>query len=85
MTDKKRKEFEDVFGRGCHIFERNETFEGEPVTYYLVGPASMARATAERLAGEWEYTEAFEDDCPLCRMLRREGGTVMLGEPWAWS
>lgn len=36
--------------------------------------------TVERRIGEFDPNDLFEDDCPLCRMLREEGGNVVYDE-----
>lgn len=34
----------------------------------------------EKRVAEFDPRDLYEDDCPLCRMLREEGGDVILGE-----
>ncbi|MGH9341748.1 MAG: hypothetical protein ACRD1R_19710 [Acidobacteriota bacterium] len=33
-----------------------------------------------RRIAEFDPADLFEDDCPLCQMLREEGGNVLYGE-----
>ena len=36
--------------------------------------------TVQQRIGEFDPDDLFEDDCPLCRMLREEGGNVVYDE-----
>ena len=62
--------------------ELKQTF-GEDVIVSRIGHFNLIHLDnpspelVERRIAEFDPNELFEDDCPLCKMLREEGGNVV--------
>jgi len=56
---------------------------GENVVVSRIGPFNLIHLDnpspelVERRIAEFDPDNLFEDDCPLCKMLREEGGNVV--------
>jgi len=65
--------------------ELKEVF-GENVVISRIGPFNLIHLDnpspelVERRIAEFEPDKLFEDDCPLCKILREEGGNVVYDE-----
>jgi hypothetical protein len=59
---------------------------GEDVIVSRIGPFNLIHLdnpspeVVESRIAEFDPDELFEDDCPLCKMLREEGGNVVYDE-----
>jgi hypothetical protein len=62
--------------------ELRRTF-GEKAIVSRVGPFNLIHLDqpspeeVERRMAEFDPNEFFEDDCPLCKMLREQGGNIV--------
>ena len=59
---------------------------GENVIISRIGPFNLLHLdnpspeVVERRIAEFDPDDLFEEDCPLCKMLREEGGNVVYDE-----
>ena len=63
------EELRDVFGEHA-VVNRVGRFN-------LIHLDNPTPETVEQRIGEFDPDDLFEDDCPLCQMLRKEGGNVV--------
>ena len=62
-------ELRDIFGENA-VVSRVGRFN-------LIHLDNPSPETVEQRIGEFDPNDLFEDDCPLCSMLREEGGNVV--------
>jgi hypothetical protein len=70
--DDSEEELRQIFGDGA-VISRVGRFN-------LVHLDNPSAAEIERRAREFDPDDLFDDDCPLCRMLREDGGNVVYDE-----
>ncbi len=74
------------------ILSRSDNFESEEELREVFGPDAVISRVGQfnlihldsptpeevtRRVAEFDPNELFEDDCPLCQMLREQGGNVV--------
>ncbi len=63
------EELKEIFGENV-IISRMGRFN-------LIHLDNPSPETVERRVAEFDPHDLFEDDCPLCKMLREQGGNVV--------